>query len=482
MMQRATGVMQASRALQPLDSTLAIRVLDQRGEEMRGIAVRWTVSSAGDGAALRVLNATTDSLGLSRAQFAPGKSADAQVVAAEVAGVGRIEFTVSVPVATIRIVPDRLTLWSGDDAIVGVELTDAAGQQLPGGTLFWGSGDTAVLRVRPDDASHARVTGALAGNAALVAWIGDGTLRDTARLSVRAVFTGRFVTLGGEAPPPLRLEIRGDRLRDSIPVSNGQFSKRVDLPAESEVEVRASALADASRYHQVRLRIVSHRELQPMIVALVPTTWRIDAGTYQGRVIEIDAERALVRGARGSAFWRLVPISGPGPRKILGWRQAHLPLRIAFDRARSSEPITAEDSVRFWTIAQQMERDLGASLFTPTEMRSDSDRVNFVPVEIVAQASEGHTSVTWSQPGDAGDGVMLFRRAATLHDTHVVTHELLHLLGFGHTSAWKTVLQPAGGFEPRLTPEDVAYAQLAMRLRRLQETTGARPGLPVASQ
>jgi hypothetical protein len=317
-----------------------------------------------------------------------------------------------------------------------------------------------------------------------VAWVGNGTVRGTARLIVKPTIAGRFVTIDGTPSPPLRMEVRAADVRDSLPVANGtgRFSRRVELPLETEVDVRAAAQEDVSRYHTVHLRVAAQRELQDLRIALVPTSWRIDGGTYVGREMPIDAERAMRRTSRGSPFWRLAPISGRGPRKILGWPESDLPLHIAFNRARSSEQIMAEDSVQFWAIANQFERDLGASVFAPADMRGDTTRVNLVPVEIGAQGTEGHTFVSWGQPGDARDGVLLFRQAATLRNAHVVTHELVHLLGFGHSSSWTTVSEPLGGREPRLTPEDVAYIQLAMKLRRLQAETGARPGLPIAVQ
>jgi hypothetical protein len=237
---------------------------------------------------------------------------------------------------------------------------------------------------------------------------------------------------------------------------------------------------DASApYHAADVRVHAPRELGSLRIALVPTVWRIDAGTYQGRDVPIDANRAMQR-TRGPGFWRLVPLSGTAPRRLLGWAERDLPLHLAFDRRRSVDAITAADSVAFWTAAQQMERDLGMRLFMPADIE-DSARVFVVPVEVGDQNAEGHTFLTSAAEGDATDGVVLLRRSATLRDSHVVTHELLHLLGFGHTEAWPTVSVPAGGSEPRLTVSDVAYAQLAYRLRRAQRETGARPGLPVAA-
>ncbi|HEY8174837.1 MAG TPA: hypothetical protein VIF32_04010 [Gemmatimonadaceae bacterium] len=481
-MQRPTGELRARRALDRLDSVLVIRVFDQRGREMSGVPVQWTLGYGGAGAELRVINGRTDTLGLSRARFTPGRTADEQSVVATVANVGRIDFRVSIPVASIRVLAVRPAIWSGDDEIIGAELRDEAGNELSGGALSWATTDTAVLRVRSDDPTHARVTGLLAGSASVVGWVGSGTVRGTARLVVKPTIAGRFVTIDASPPPPVRMEIRAGDVRDSLPVENGQFHRRVELPFDIDVDVRAEVQEAASRYHLVRLRVTAQRELQDLRIALVPTTWRIDAGTYAGREMPIDAERAMRRTFSSGAFWRLAPISGPGPRKILGWRESELPLHIAFSRSRSRESISADDSVQFWAIARQFERDLGASVFVPADMRGDSTRSNLVPVEIGSQGTEAHTFVSFGQPGDARDGVLVFHEAATLRNPHVVAHELAHLLGFGHSSWWATISEPVGGREPRLTPQDVAYMQLAMRLRRLQQETGARPGLPVAVQ
>ena len=105
-MERPTGAVHALRALEPLDSGLAVRVFDQRGRDMGGVRVQWTLANAGEGAAIHVINATTDTLGLSRATFTPGRSADEQSAVATVAGVGHIDFSVTVPVTSIGLSED----------------------------------------------------------------------------------------------------------------------------------------------------------------------------------------------------------------------------------------------------------------------------------------------------------------------------------------------------------------------------------------
>lgn len=478
-MQRVTGHVRPRQAFQPLDSTLAIRVLDQRGGEMRGVPVRWRLGGNDAGAELRVIDGVTDSAGLSRAAFTTGRSASSMGPIAEVAGVGRIDFGIAVRVHTIRVEPASDAVWSGDDVHATVSLSDEGGNPLTGGRVRWTSTDTSVLRVGWTDSLRARLHGRLAGRASIVAWI--DTTRGSARISVRPVVAGRFETLDGSSVPALTVQIQAGPVHDSISAPQSRFTKRVELPPDADVELRAMSRADG-QFHPVHLRVRNPRELQDLRVVLVPTSWRIDAGAYAGRTVAVDAGRALRRVASGSPFWRLVPISGNAPTKLLGWREADLPLRVAFDRSRSDERITAEDSIAFWSIAAQLHHDLGVTVFAPADTRADTTRRNFVGVQVASQAAEGHTFVAWNQEGDASDGTVILQHARTLRDPHVVTHELVHLLGFGHSTSWTTVLQPMGGHHPRLTPEDVAYIQLGMRLRRVQERTGARPGLPVASQ
>lgn len=471
--QRATGLVSARRADEALDSTLAIRVLDNRGGELAGARVRWFLRNGAEGARLHVVSARTDSLGLSRATFIPGRSASTQIVSAEVNGVGRIDMPFVVPVADIRVLMPSQRIWSGETAVAGATLTDDRGTELPGGRVSWATTDTAVLQVSAADSARALVRGALAGAADLVAWIGDA--RGRVRVVVRPVLAGAILTLDGSAPE-VHLEITVDGRSAMIPVERGTFTERVAVSDEPEVDVRVTSPGDP-RFHAVHVRVATGRDLQRLRLVLVPTSWRIEEGSYAGREIAIDARAAMRRVAGRAPFWRAAPVSGRGLKRILGWRESHLPIRIAFGHAQTGQRISAEDSTAFWRIARQMERDLGGSFFAPATVTEESDQ-GVVPVRIDAHSAEGHTFISWTQTGDASEGELRFRAASTLRDPHVVTHELLHLLGFGHSTSWPSVSAPSGDREGRLTPEDVAYAQLALRLRR----TDAWPGLPMPGQ
>jgi hypothetical protein len=399
MMQRVTPLVHPVRAGAALDQPLVIRVLDQRGRELEGVPVKWSLIAAGDGATLRVVNAVTDTLGLSRATFIAGASADTQTVAAQVDSVGRIDFQLQVPLGSLRIETSPSTLRVGDSAEARVILRDLAGATLSGGRPHWGSTDTMALLVREKSPGVATVRARRVGRVDVAAWMSGGKVQDRATVVVR---------------------YRGE-------------------------------------------------------VIAIPASWRIDAGSYTGTVVAINARDAVGSGnERG--FWRRAPVTGRG-ETILGWPPAAFPLRIAFDRQRSSERIAPQDSAAFWAAADQLEQDIGADLFTPATFES-SRPDGTISVEIGSQYAEGHTFLVWNMQGDAYDGVVTLRHASTTQNAAVVTHELLHLIGFGHTGAWRTTMHPVTAGIARATPHDVAYAQLALHLRKRQVQDDALPALP----
>ena len=463
-LQRVTGALGPARAGRMLDSTLAIRVLDARGNPVPGVALEWRIANAGAGASLSVLAQRSDSDGVSRARFTPGTSAATQRVAAEIPGIGRIDFAVTVPVAAVRVDAAN-ALWSGESAVATATLLDSSGTRLSDGTLTWATTDSSVLVVQRSDSQRVGLTGRVAGSAELWAW--SGRARGTSRIRVRPVLNATVTSLAG-SPVPARLTLHPPPDPDGA-MSGDVLRARIPWEAGSELVVRATPV-DTARFHDARIRVVDPRQLHDLRIVLIPRRWTIGDGSYAGRTLDIDAALAMTPVNGRAPFWRLAPVSGRGPKTILGWHEASFPIRVAFNRERSAAPITAADSARFWAIARQMERDLGATLFRPA-MIGDPGAVG---VEVRSSESEGHTFVSWTQTGDANDGTLLFRAAETLGNAHVVTHELLHLLGFGHSVSWPTVSRPVANQEQRLTPQDVAYVQLGMALRR----SGGRIGFP----
>lgn len=192
------------------------------------------------------------------------------------------------------------------------------------------------------------------------------------------------------------------------------------------------------------------------------SAWTIKAGSFAGQIIPIDKSAA---GHRSSRFWRIASIGGQ--KRIVGWNPSRLPARVAF---RPGRGISAADSAAFWEILGRMQTDMGMRLFEPAFLAEDTDPDDFIVIDTRPMTSaEGLTLVTWSSGGSLYDARVYLRSPETLRNPRVVVHEMMHALGFGHTSAWTSVMNGYGGGPRGLTPQDVAYAQLALESRAASE-------------
>jgi hypothetical protein len=137
--------------------------------------------------------------------------------------------------------------------------------------------------------------------------------------------------------------------------------------------------------------------------------------------------------------------------------------------------ITAADSSAFWTIIGDMNADFGIDLFRPATIAND-DPADVIVVDLgTMREVDGLSRVTWAPSGELFDVRVTFHDASVLHDRRAVVHEMMHALGFGHTTAWRSVVNPRDANRPlRVTPEDVAYAELAMHSRVTREWADTR--------
>ncbi len=202
-----------------------------------------------------------------------------------------------------------------------------------------------------------------------------------------------------------------------------------------------------------------------------PKVWTVDAGKYRGMQVEIRPRAAGSLSRGGEHFWRFSNSSG-APQRVVGWSSERFPIPLAF-RAGMRGSLDATDSIRFWRIVSDLESDLGTPLFRPMTLAPNEDPTDVVIVSLEPQREAGTqatTLITWDQLGNIYDGRILFRDLASATDQHVVSHELMHVIGFGHTSAWPSIMRASVAAEASsLTVEDVAYAQVALRARGVQE-------------
>jgi hypothetical protein len=160
---------------------------------------------------------------------------------------------------------------------------------------------------------------------------------------------------------------------------------------------------------------------------------------------------------------------------VVGWKSTRYPIPLAFRHAGYSRAISPGDSAAFWAILRDMNKDFGMELFRPATLGSD-DPPDIIVVDLGTRRElDGLSRVTWTQSGELSDVRVTFQYAAVLHDPHVVAHEMMHALGFGHTTAWRSIVNPRDASSAvRLTPEDVAYAELAMHSRVSRERVETR--------
>jgi hypothetical protein len=138
-------------------------------------------------------------------------------------------------------------------------------------------------------------------------------------------------------------------------------------------------------------------------------------------------------------------------------------------------------------VARALERDWGAPLFRPAPVREaeSGDWSGIVAQVNPGINAAGYATVTWDGDGQIADALVEARTRDLLGDRHVAGHELLHALGFGHVTRWRSVLgggaHAPGDGPAALTLHDVAYGRLLDAARRVARRTGAAFGLAEAT-
>jgi hypothetical protein len=205
----------------------------------------------------------------------------------------------------------------------------------------------------------------------------------------------------------------------------------------------------------------------------------IERGIYAGMRVPVRIEAALGGAKKSEHFWR-VPKSGGENMRVVGWRSSRYPIPVAFRHSSPSSEISADDSAAFWETLAKMSADVGIALFKPVTV-ADGDPVDVIIVDVRRMAgTDGFSRASWSASGELFDVRVSFGSRSVLHNAHVVAHEMTHALGFGHTKSWRSVVNPADNGTARLTPADVAYIELAMRLRERHERVDMRQLIALA--
>ena len=309
--------------------------------------------------------------------------------------------------------------------------------------------------------------------------------------------SGRVIAADGGAPAGVRVLVRSAASETFAETDSvGRFSLPLPTDAQDDtVEVVVDAAGpDPRRYHPALLRLGRAATAQEQRIVLVPRRWTIPAGRFAGTVVEISPSRASTPACGGCSSFYPTTTASEGVLEhplLTGWAEASFPLRLAFDRENSEQRITEADSAAFWRIARDVEADFGDVLFRPAryvETLPGEDGPNdVVLIWVVPSLRYAGMGTRGYRAGDVHFAAVWLQSTALLRGVHgpaLLAHELIHTLGFGHTCSWRSVMAaatlcPAQRSESP-TPEDVAYAQVARRVRSLQREHGARWGIGAA--
>ena len=205
------------------------------------------------------------------------------------------------------------------------------------------------------------------------------------------------------------------------------------------------------------------------------SVFTIRGGTYAGESVRLDP---VLASRRSSRFFRVSRLKGE--TRYVGWNPSRLPAAVAF---RRGEEVSGADSTAFWSILRQMEADIGIRLFEPAVVSAGTDPDDVIIVEAKSLSNaDGLTMVTWTAGGALYDARGYLRSASTLRNPRIVAHEMMHALGFGHTSAWVSIMNSGASAPSRLSLQDVAYAQFAMESRARSERSDMWERLALASE
>jgi hypothetical protein len=294
--------------------------------------------------------------------------------------------------------------------------------------------------------------------------------------------TGRLVAADGGQTQALQFELQtgsGASLQafDAPVDPTGAF--RLDAPLTLVPTDSVSLVVDATGtsrvYRPVVARTSSNRAASMAVrPLLVPRRSTFATPAYPSATIDVSLQSAFARvctddtNANCNSFFPQIWKSS-----VILWADADLPVPLAFNRATGA--ISATDSIAMWAVIDQMQRELGRQLFVPIDFsqvlapdaNGFSRKAVLVSVDATLSGFSGFTNWIWDSGFNMLASKTRVRLNSFLADRSLMTHELLHALGFHHTCAWVTVM---GGYgctsAAGATQADVAAFTLGYQIRR----------------
>lgn len=283
-----------------------------------------------------------------------------------------------------------------------------------------------------------------------------------------ALLTGRLIALDSQPVRGVQVIVRWNEHSvlggvDTLQVdSAGRFGV---LPREISSDSVSFVIdpSHSSRYDAARVVVSRERLADEIRILLVPKHWTIRRGRFAGFEVSIDPAAVVRRAPDFGSFGRM------NGAHVVGWMRGSAPIPIVL-RHEDGSRITAGDSLAFWDAARDVEQAIGDRLFRPWSDTTMRGRIYPVDVRIDRTIpGAGITFITWDRDGNIFEGSVRFRGSLQMHNAGIVQHELMHVLGFGHTAAWPSAMETRTSRAELVTADDVAYAQLLMAVREWQQ-------------
>ena len=266
------------------------------------------------------------------------------------------------------------------------------------------------------------------------------------------------------------------------PAHCGPLELRVDAPEGADRRYHPALVGLDAAGRPIDARPGRDRAVgsDALRVLLVPTRFTIDGGTYAGTVLPIFIDAAFAPSWERTRYWRVSRAPGEGFGTPVAWPESFFPIPVTL---RAPGGVGHADSVAFWRTARQLEMDFGRSLFKPAPDEPAEEEIWKIIVTVEPMAgSAGMTFVTYDSFGAIYEVTVAIRLRSYFSDARLISHELMHALGFGHSNGWYSAAGPSVSAPSRATASDVAYAQLLYRLRRAHLSQEATHGILASSR
>lgn len=385
----------------------------------------------------------------------------------------------STPSSSVVVSPAPMHVAVGGTAQISAQLLDSAKSPVSGAAFTFTSSDQAVATV----SASGLVNGVRAGTATITATSGGFSANTTAQVVVPTTVIGHVSTVDAGPSTGLAATVEtgtGYGAQDFTgPLdAGGAFQVAAPLtfaPADS-VRVIIDASPAARRYHPtVALAAAARIGASAARPMLVPRTEVFSTPNYPASSVDVSLDAAFRRvcsddtNANCNSFFPQVWKSA-----VILWSDADLPIPLAFYTTASTSPISAADSVALWATIDKMQKDLGRTLFKPATLSSlaapdangYSAKAVLVWVDSTLTGFAGYTNWIWDANLNMLAAKTRVTRNSALASTGLMTHELLHALGFHHTCAWPTVMGGYGCQEQSgATKSDAAAFNLGYAIR-----------------